>query len=77
MKVKDMIKVLEGMNPESEIIRFWWAEEDIVHKAAEMKQALNAEQIESIVYNLEEHLDANDGICWDTIESAIEEELGL
>ncbi len=56
-------------------IRITWCDGDVRHQASQMGLTLTDKQIINVLDSVKNNHDAEFGVTWDTIESAIETEL--
>jgi hypothetical protein len=54
-------------------IRVLWHRDDVLHKAEEMNVILHDDEIDSIMYYIENKHDANYGVNWDFIQIIIDD----
>jgi hypothetical protein len=54
-------------------IRVLWRRDDVLHTAEEMGVILHDDEIDSIMYNIENKHDANYGVNWDFIQFIIDD----
>ena len=76
MRLDKLIEQLQSRyEPDMEIVDCIWIEEDIVHMAEEEGVELDHQQIMDVVASLEANQDAEYGMCWDSIRTAIQNEV--
>ena len=73
MLVKELIKHLEGYDPEAVIAYDIWQVEDVLQQANDEGLVITKEQAEEVLEKMEHYKDANLGLTWDTISSYLGE----
>ncbi len=77
MQVKDLIqKLKEWYKPTEHLAVHIWSSDDIKEAAQEMETELSQEDINNVLDNLDNDIDSELGISWDTLRSAIEDYKG-
>lgn len=71
MKIKDLIEILQEMNPEETVAFSLWSKED-VFEICECSE----EEAYDILDNVEDGFDACEGMTWDSL-MIVAEELGF
>jgi hypothetical protein len=71
--VASVIEHLQGYKPDEHIATAIWSEEDVLGRAKELKKKITHKQAQDILDDIEQHHDAELGICWMTLDCAIQD----
>jgi hypothetical protein len=71
--VASVIEHLKGYKPDEHIATAIWSEEDVLGRAKELKKKITRKQAQDILDDIEQHHDAELGICWMTLDCAIQD----
>lgn len=72
MKIKDLMNHLKQYDPELDCAYSLWIPDDVIETAQNLGVNISNEQIEEVLYIVNESHDANYGISWQTLEYAID-----
>ncbi len=77
MQVNDLIhNVKEWYKPDEHLAVHIWSSDDIKEAAQELEAGLSQEDINNFLDNLDNNIDSELGISWDSLRSAIEDYKG-
>ena len=77
MQVQDLImKLNQWYKPDEHLAVHIWSSDDVREAAQELEAELSQEDITNILDNLDNNIDSELGISWDTLRSAIEDYKG-
>ena len=77
MQAQDLIQRLkEWYKPGEHLAVHIWSSDDIREAAQEMEGEISQEDINNILDNLDNNIDSEFGISWDTLRGAIEDYKG-
>lgn len=71
MKVIDLIKQLEALDPNETIACDLWTKTDIESVADDMEVTITDGMITEVLYLLDKSYDCNHGITWESVRNAI------
>ena len=73
MKVKQIIKELQQLDPEKEIAVDYWQEEDVLTRAEQRDIVLTNEEVGKTLDYMYDHYDSQNGLTWDTLDYALDD----